>query len=306
MVGESVLGGASRTRPPLEFDAEFLRRIEVLNLVARKILQGSHRADRRSIRKGSSAEFADHRTYVPGDDTRHVDWHLFGRLDELFLKLYEEEENLHLTLLVDLSSSMDGGQHHKLNFGLQVAASLAYIGMSNMDACNVLPFGTRLKDGLWRMKGRSSIFKTFEFLKGLQPEGRTDLKAAFQEFVGRERRRGIVIVVSDFMDQTGFQAALKSLRHPRHDIFAIHVVDPEEEDPALRGDLRLIDQESGDHREINVTDGLLVRYREAFEALAGRIESFCIKNEMGYVRARTHVEFDELVLRILRRGGLLA
>lgn len=296
---------AADTRPPLEFDGDFLKRIEFLNVVAKKILSGLMRADRKSIRKGSSAEFADHRAYVAGDDPRRVDWHLFGRLEEVFLKLYREEENLHLSILVDASSSMNGGAPHKLNWGLTVAAALAYIGMSNMDAVNLLPFGDRIGDARWGVKGRSKLFPTLEFLKQVQPAGETRMATVLKEFVKRERRRGVVIVISDFFDMDGYAQALKYLRYQRHDVYVIHVVDRAEEKPDLRGDLRLVDSETGAAKTINVTDGLLARYEQAFERLAQSVESFCIRNEMGYVRARTDVPFDDLVMRILRRGGVI-
>lgn len=295
----------SSTRPALELDGEFLQRLEYLNVVAKKILAGLLRADRKSARKGISAEFADHRPYVAGDDIRHVDWHLFGRLEEVFLKLYREEENLNLTLLVDASASMDFGRRHKLDFALRVAAALAYIGMCNMDSVNVLPFGRELREGRVGLKGRGRIFALFDFLKTIVPAGETDMMRAFREFIGRQTRRGVVVVLSDFYDLDGFQQALKFLRYRKHDVYVVHVVDELEESPEVRGDLRLADSETGGAREINVTDGLLAKYRKAFEELAGRVESFCIKNEMGYVRARTDIPFDELVLGILRRGGVV-
>jgi uncharacterized protein (DUF58 family) len=299
------MAAESPARPPLALDGAFLQRLEYLNVVARKILAGVLRADRKSARKGVSAEFADHRAYVPGDDIRHVDWHLFGRLEELFLKLYREEENLHLCLLVDTSASMDFGERHKLDFALQVTAALAYIGMCNLDSVSVLPFGSGLREGRTGLKGRGRIFGLFDFLRELRPEGETDLQRSLREFVSRQGRRGVVVVLSDFYDQEGFQSALKSLRIRKHDVHVLHVMDRLEEEPPLRGDLRLQDSESGGAREINVTDRLLERYRQAFEEQAGRVEAFCIRNQMGYVRARTRIPFDELVLGILRRGGVV-
>lgn len=293
------------SRPALEFDGEFLKRIEVLNIIAKKIMAGLLRADRKSVRKGVSVEFADHRPYVAGDDPRYVDWHLFGRLEEVFLKLYREEENLHLSILLDTSNSMNRGATNKLNYALQLTAALAYIGMSNMDSVNVLPFGPKMGEARWSMKGRSKIFGLFEFLKGLEPMGETTMAPVFREFIGRERRRGVVLVISDFYDLDGYSQALKYLRYQRHDVYVIHVMDQEEEAPDIRGDLRLLDAEQYRFKEINVTDALLTRYRKAFDDLATGVEKFCIRNEMGYVRARTSIPFDDLVLGILRRGGVI-
>lgn len=301
----SASNRSATARAGIEFDGDFLRKLEYLNVVARKILAGSLRADRQSPRRGTSAEFADHRSYTAGDDFRHVDWHLFGRLEELFIKRFREEENLHLTVLLDTSASMELGKINKFSYGLQVGAALAYIGMANLDNVNVLPFNARLLDGLWKVKGRGKIFMLFDYLKSLSPSAVTDLQKSFMEFVRRERRRGVVIVISDFYDIEGIQPALKFLKYPKHDIFVIHVVDETEEKPDIRGDLRLVDSESGTFKEINVTDSLLNRYKKAFGELAERVETFCIKNEIGYVRARTNIPFDELVLGILRRGGLV-
>jgi uncharacterized protein (DUF58 family) len=201
---------------------------------------------------------------------------------------------------------MDVGARNKLDYALEITAALAYIGMTNLDACNVLPYGPRLFEGMWGMRGRGKVFRMFDFLRALPAEGETDMGAAFKEFIGRERRRGVVIVIGDFYDMDGFPAALKYLRYPKNDIYAIHVVDPTEEEPDLRGDLRLVDRERGGFREINVTDGMRARYATAFRELGERVESFCIKNEIGYVRARTTIPFDDLVLGILRRGGLVS
>ena len=294
-------------------DADFLRKLEYLNLVARRILAGVMRADRKSPRKGVSAEFADHRPYTPGDDYRHVDWHLFGRLEELFLKLYREEENLHLTVLLDTSLSMKYGaaptgnaRTDKFGYGLQVAAALGYIGMANMDSVNVVPFGQGCLDGLWGQKGKSRVFPLLEFLRGVRPGGETDLARSCREFILRERRRGIVIVVSDFYDLDGIETAIKYLQYPRNEVYVIQVRDASELDPPLRGDLRLADAETGAMREINITDGLLKKYRAAIEELATRVETYCNRREIGYVLARTEIPFDQLVLLILRRGGLVA
>lgn len=299
---------------PLAFDAEFLRRLEVLNVVARRVMQGSLKAERRSARRGVSAEFIDHRPYVVGDDLRHLDWHLFGRLEELFLKLYREEENLHLTLLVDTSASMahrpEGvtGGLSKRTYALQVAAALAYLGLSNMDRVNLVPFSDQLGEARWRIKGRAQAHSLFELLREVdaQPGGETDFRSVAKAFVARERRRGVVVVLSDFYDREGYGPALKMLRQRKHEVFAIQVVDPAERDPAVRGDLRLVDAETGAARQVVVTDALRARYREAFEALLRGVERFCVKSEFGYVEAGTEVPFDALVLTILRRGGLVA
>ncbi|MBK8980620.1 MAG: DUF58 domain-containing protein [Planctomycetes bacterium] len=288
------------------FDVEFLRKLEYLDVVARKILAGRIRADRLSSRRGTSVEFEDFRQYAVGDDLRYVDWNVFGRLEEFFLKLYREEENLHLTVLLDQSASMRFGTIDKFDYARQVAAAIAYIGMSNLDDANVHAFGPDVVKSMGRMRGKGKVRQMFDFLTALEPGGETDLKRSFRRFIGEERRRGVVVVVSDLYDVDGVMPALRYLKSRRHEIYVVHVTDRSEAEPALRGDLRLVDGETGAWRDLTITDALRKKYVDAFESHARGVEQFCRQKEIGYARAWTHVTFDELVLRILKRGGLVA
>ena len=288
------------------FDAAFLRKLEYLDVVAKKILSGRIKADRMSMRRGTSVEFEDHRSYAVGDDLRFLDWHIWGRLGEFFLKVYKEEENLQLSVLLDCSRSMAFGKPDKFLYGRQVAAALAYIGMGNLDDANLQPFGKELRPGMPRMRGKGKTKQMFAFLENLATEGETDLRRSFRRFIALERRRGVVVVVSDLYDIDGVIPAVRYLKSRRHDVYVIHVMDREELDPPIRGDLRLVDSENGSHRDLTVTDALRARYREAFEANCKRVESFCQGSDVGYVRALTNIPFDELVLKILKRGGLVA
>lgn len=288
------------------FDAEFLRRLEYLDVVAKKILSGRIKADRMSMRRGTSVEFEDHRAYSVGDDLRFLDWHIWGRLGEFFLKLYKEEENLQLSVLLDCSQSMAFGKPDKFLYGRQIAAALAYIGMGNLDDANLQPFARELLEGMPRMRGKGKTKQMFAFLENLKTTGETDLRRSFRRFIALERRRGVVIVVSDLYDIDGVIPAVRYLKSRRHDVYVIHVMDKEELDPQVRGDLRLVDSESGAHKDLTVTDALRARYKVAFEENCKRVEAFCQGSEVGYVRALTSIPFDELVLKILKRGGLVA
>jgi len=288
------------------FDAAFLRKLEYLDVVAKKILSGRIKADRMSMRRGTSVEFEDHRAYSVGDDLRFLDWHIWGRLEEFFLKLYKEEENLQLTVLLDCSQSMNFGKPDKFLYARQVAAALAYIGMGNLDDANLQPFSKELRDGMPRMRGKGKTKQMFAFLDQLQASGETDLRRAFRRFIALERRRGVVVIVSDLYDMDGVVPAVRYLKSRRHDVYVIHVMDREELDPQIRGDLRLVDSENASFRDLTVTDTLRQRYKEAFEASCKRVEAFCRGNDVGYVRALTSVPFEELVLKILKRGGLVA
>src|SRR5437870_11323938 len=187
----------TQTQPLLE--PHFLARLEQLELVSRKIFLGRMKGERRSKRKGQSVEFADYRNYVVGDDLRHLDWNLYARLDKLFIRLFMEEEDLHVYILVDNSLSMDFGTPSKLHYARQVAAALAFIGLVNMDRVVVEVFNDRLTQSLPPARGRRSLWRVFDFLQQIEPAGPSDLRAALRTFSLKSSGKGIVVLLSDFM-----------------------------------------------------------------------------------------------------------
>src|SRR6516164_3424766 len=180
------------TKAPPLLDPEFLHKLEQLELVSRKIFVGRMKGERKSKRRGSSVEFADHRNYTVGDDLRHIDWNVYGRLDKLFLKLFLEEEDLHVYTLLDTSLSMDFGTPTKLHYGKQVAAALAFIGLVNHDRILVDTFSAQLDQGLRGVRGRSQMWRVVQYLERLAPSGESDLKAAAREFAIKHPGKGIV------------------------------------------------------------------------------------------------------------------
>ncbi|TET32327.1 MAG: DUF58 domain-containing protein [Planctomycetota bacterium] len=288
------------------FDSEFMRKLEYLNLIARKVLSGLFRAERQSHKKGVSLEFSDYRPYAPGDDFRYVDWHIYGRLDEFFLKLFREEENLCMYIFLDCSTSMDFGKVHKFIYALKIAAALSFIGMSNMDSVSVFPFSEALMDDISGLRGRGKVFDLFRFLEVLKPQGLTNMQQSLRAFTHRSRRRGIAFVITDLFDIDGYSKAIKMLRFHKHEIYLIHVSDTTEREPTLHGDLKLVDSESEAERTVTITSAIRKRYRRAFGDFREEVENFCKKNEFGYVHADTQIPFDELILKVLRRGGVLA
>src|SRR5256885_3320233 len=167
--------------PPL-LDPQFLARLEQLELVSRKIFLGRMKGERRSKRKGQSVEFADYRNYVVGDDLRHLDWNLFGRLEKLFIRLFMEEEDLHFYLLIDNSLSMDFGTPSKLLYAKQVAAALGFIGLVNLDRVVIEAFNDRLMQTMPAARGRRSLWRLLDFLGKIEAAGPSDLKQALRTF----------------------------------------------------------------------------------------------------------------------------
>jgi uncharacterized protein (DUF58 family) len=290
--------------PPL-FDEQFLKKLEYLYIVSKKVFQGRLRAERRSRKVGSGIEFADHRDYTPGDDLRYLDWNLFGRMDKLLLRLFEEQEDLYVYLLIDASASMGLGNPSKLSYARKVAAALAYIGLSNLDRVAILSFANGLKERLAPSRGKGQIFKVFDFLSSVESGGMTDLGTSLASFVHQNKRRGLAVVISDLYDHKGYAAGLNFLRYNKFQPFVIHLFDEAELTPAIRGDLQLIDCETKEIREVTVSPRLLEAYRRAHSTWCDEVEDFCMKRQVSYYRTAVQLPFEDLILRIFRMGGFL-
>jgi uncharacterized protein (DUF58 family) len=290
------------------FGDGFLETLEYLHIIAQKILSGQMKAERRSRQKGVSVEFADHRPYAPGDDFRFIDWNVFFRTEHLFLKLFEEEEDLHIYLLVDCSGSSDFGSPYKFHFIRRLAAAVGYLGLAGLDRVFVVPFDSSLPDhssGMLRIRGKGKVFRLLQFMEDLKPQGQTDLNACVKAFTRRRLRRGLVVLFSDLYDPQGATAALNTLRYQKFDPFVVHCVSPQETNPELTGDLRLVDSETDRFRDVTLTDKLLRRYRETYQEYCDGIETFCRSKAIGYVRCRTDQSFQDVIVRMLRRERFL-
>jgi uncharacterized protein (DUF58 family) len=293
----------TKTAPLL--DPEFLHKLEQLELVSRKIFVGRMKGERKSKRRGSSVEFADHRNYAVGDDLRHIDWNVYGRLNKLFLKLFLEEEDLHFYTLVDTSLSMDFGDPTKLQYAKQVAAALAFIGLVNHDRVVLETFSSGLDGGMPSVRGRSQMWRVVQYLEQLQASGSSDLTAAAKAFAIKHAGKGIVVVVSDFLDKQGYQDALRYLLARDMDIYVIQVLSREEVEPELVGDLRLVDAEDDDIAEITVSAPLLKRYKDNLNAYVGGLKDWCTQRGIVYILTTNQNPFDKLILSYLRKRGLV-
>jgi uncharacterized protein (DUF58 family) len=294
------------------FDDEFQRKLEYLSLVSRRVFAGRLRAERRTKKSGSGVEFADHRDYQPGDDFRTLDWSAYQRFEKLLVRLYEEEEDLAIYLILDASGSMafgaDGrkpGGAVKLTYAKKVVAALAYVGLANLDRVSVATTTDRVLERMPETRGKSRIFKTFRFLRSVEASGTTDLGDAMKSFVAQNKRRGLAVLVSDLYDPKGFERGVNVLRYNKFDPFVVHVVDPADAKPPLQGDVLVYDCETGDEREVTVTAKVLERFAAAHAEYVAGIERFCATRQVPYVAASVEVPFDELILRVFRRGGFL-
>jgi uncharacterized protein (DUF58 family) len=307
-VSEPISRISRRPAPPDDdelFDDDFQRKLDYLALVSRRVFAGRLRAERRTKKSGSGVEFADHRDYVPGDDFRYLDWNVYQRFGRLLVRLYEEEEDLSIYLVIDASSSMGFDAKRKFRYGQRLCAALAYVGLANLDRITIVATTDKIEERLPTTRGKARIFKVLQFLKGLEPSGTTDLGDAMKTFVAQHKRRGLVIVISDLYDPHGFERGINVLRYNKFEPFVLHVVDETDGRPKLSGDVRIYDCETGDEREVTVTPKVLAQYRAAYEAYLADIKRFCTERQVPYVPADVKIPFDDLVLRVLRRGGFV-
>ena len=284
---------------------ELLAQLERLELVSRKIYRGAMKGERRSPRKGQSVEFADFRNYVPGDDIRFIDWNLYARLEKLFLKLFQEEEDLHFYALIDASGSMDFGEPTKLDYAKQIAAALGFIGLIRSDRVRIETLGQSPRAPGPVLRGRHSMWRMMEHLEGIEPGEKVSLTQGVKNFCLRNSGKGILILLTDLMDKDGYEEALRYLVAQQLDVYVIHILSAEELEPEIQGDLRLIDCEDLDVAEITASAPLLARYKKTLNAFITQSREFTTRRGMGYILARNEVPVDQLVANYLRRQGLV-
>ncbi len=287
------------------FDDDFQRRLDHLALVSKRIFSGAMRAERRTKKVGSGVEFADHRDYAPGDDLRTLDWAAYSRFQKLLVRLYEEEEDLSIYFILDTSSSMGFGDGEKLRQAKRLTAALAYVGLANLDRVTIVSATDELSGRMPETRGKARIFRIFRFLSALSGEGHTDLEDSLKTFVAQHKRRGLAVLISDLYDAKGFEKGINVLRYAKFEPFVLHVTDTADRAPGLKGDVRVYDCETGDEREVTVTNRVLEKYAKAYDTYVSDVKRFCTKKQVSYYEANVEVSFDELILRVFRQGGFL-
>ncbi len=282
-----------------------LAQLERLELVSRKIFRGRMKGERKSKRKGQSVEFADFRQYVSGDDLRFLDWSLYARLDKLFLKLFLEEEDLHFYALIDTSASMDFGEPSKLQVAKQLAASLGFIGLCRADRVRIETLGTSPRTPGPVLRGRQSLWRMTDYLNKIEPGANVSLLEGVKNFCLRNTGKGVLVLITDLMDKAGYDQALRYLVAQQMDVYVLHVMSPEELDPDLKGDLKLVDVEDNDMAEITVSRPLLDRYKRTLAAFIDGARDFCTRRGMTYLMTSTATPVDQIIGNYLRRRGLV-
>ena len=302
---DSVKTTTPRKRLTDLLDPDFMNRLDSLDLLSRKILQSKLQGERRSKRRGQSVEFADHRPYVVGDDLRFVDWNIYGRLEQLFLKLFIEEQDLTVHVMADASASMSFGQPSKELFIKKLAAALGYVSLVNNNRVTLSMFADGVVGQLANMRGRNYLHQMADFLLTGQCEGQSQFESACRQIADARIGSGVMIVLSDFLFKEGYDAALRRLIGRQYDLYVIQALSPQELSPDFGGDLKLIDIEDADAAEITVSSALVKYYKRNLTAYCNELKDFCARRGAVYVLANSADSVESLVLNYLRRIRLL-
>jgi uncharacterized protein (DUF58 family) len=301
------------------FDETFLRRLERVALVARHASSGQTQGERRSPKRGQSVEFSDFRPYVAGDDFRRIDWNAYARLERFFIKLFVEEEDLAIHLLVDASRSMRWGSPEKLWYAAHVAGALGYIALAGLDRVTATVVGRNISNGTGYFpphRGKRQALALFDFLQAIieHPAEQAYPRAAFDPSIALKAyantrapagsQPGSLVLLSDFMHD-GWMEGLRALVSRGFEISVIHVLAPEEVDPELNGDLKLIDSEDASAVEITADYDLLTRYKQGLATWQADLQRFCSARGILYIPLTTAMPLEELLFAWLERQGVL-
>ena len=289
------------------FDSDFLKKLERFILYSRRPVLGIAGGNRRSRAKGSAIEFSDFREYTLGDDYRSIDWNAYARFERLFVKLYMEEQEANVTVFLDVSASMDSGEPNKGTLARELAAVFAGISLANYDRVGIAAIDDGVRKELPSFSGKAGIPKALGFLEGIEFRGRTDLRRALKAY-GPLRGRGISILLSDLFSEggeNGFREAMQYLKFQGQDVIVIPVLSPQELDPAFEGALRLIDAETGESVEVEMTPHVFHLYQKKLYDFLGERQSICESMEISWVPVQSGVSLDRLVFDTFPQAGII-
>ncbi len=288
---------------------DLLRRLEAFQLAAPRRSRGFARGERRSRARGHSVEFADYRDYAPGDDFRYLDWNLYGRLERLYLKLYEEERELPVTIALDASESMTFGEPRKFDFARRVAAAVGYVALCGFDRLRLAVFPDRPENreaarGLRKVRGRASAPSFLGQIAQLEAGGPADLSGALQRVALETRQPGLAVVISDFLDPAGYEIGLKALWGRGFQVSVVQVLAPEEWTPAAAGDLRVVDCETGQAEDVTFGRYRLAAYQRVARDYCDRLAARCRRQGSPCFLAQSDAPLEDLLLKKLRQAGI--
>lgn len=284
-------------------DSEFLEKLERLALRWQKSFPGLVGGRNVSHFAGPGQEFLDHRQFHQGDDLRAVNWRAYLRLEKLFLKMFQIEPRIPVRLLLDCSNSMTTGGISKFDYARRLAAAICYVGLVRLDTICIQPFGDNLGDSFLSSGGRHRFIPAVNFLEGLKPSGRTNFFEITRQFISKYPQRGLLIVISDFLDDSDCSRPLQFLADFGHELMLVHVWDEEDRDPPWEGQLDLTDAETGATVEIGFDREARQHYTEAFDQYARSIQKIALRNSGRYIAVPTSTTIEEAIFGSLARSG---
>ena len=289
------------------FDEKTRRKLEQLMLAATRVRAGAIKGERRSVKRGTSIEFADYRNYAPGDDLRRLDWNIYARLGRPLTRLYEDEEDLAVHLLLDRSASMNWGEGetNKFDYARRLVAGLGTISLTTNDRLVIAAIGGDGAPQFGPARGRAYGVGLLNYMVNLKAAGRADLNAALKDYALKGGRPGLAIIVSDLFTPNGITDGINALLGKGHEVALIHVLAPEEITPPLAGDLRLIDVETGAAQEVSIDGGMRDLYIKRVQEWRDDLRLDCAKRGVHFVAAETSGSWEKVILYDLRRAGVV-
>jgi uncharacterized protein (DUF58 family) len=290
------------------FDRDFLQRLEALTLASRQLVRGRMKAERRSSSRGASVEFAEYRPFTSGDDWRHIDWNAYARWRQFVLRLFVEEEDLHIHFLLDASASMDFGTPNKFDYARKVVAGLCYLGLSNLDRISIVPIGSEPSRWFFPTRGRHRFLPALRYLAGLPVTAAgAQLETAAGRWQNMKPRRGLAVLVSDLW---GFQRgdalrAMDRIRYGRHELAVIQIMDDAEQSAGAPGEYELIDAEYGEHRRIIIDRSTAAEFESNYRAYQDQVSAYCRQHRIPLLQINTQLPVTELLLKSLQQGGFV-
>ncbi|MCX7846324.1 MAG: DUF58 domain-containing protein [Dictyoglomaceae bacterium] len=286
-----------------ELDLSIIEKLEKLRFFAKKIKITGTIGERKSPKVGRGSEFADYRNYQMGDELRYIDWNIYARLEKFLIKLFEEEEDLDVHILLDSSSSMRFGIPSKLFYGKELSLAFAYLGLSSWEKVRFASFQETINNLVSLERKKENIFNLYHILKIIKPIGITDLNNALKQYLNWQKRRGILIIISDFFSPNGYKEGLSLAKYKKFSVYAIQLLGEEEINPSFKGDLWLVDSETNEKREIFIDENLIDIYKKELDKFLKELEEFTLNYGIEYLRTVTSIPVEELLLKYLRSSG---
>ena len=286
-------------------DREFLEKLERLTIHWQKSfagLVGGHNVSRFA---GAGQEFLDHRSFHHGDDLRAVNWRAYLRLEKLFLKMFQVEPRVPVRLLVDTSQSMAAHGSRKFDFARKLSAALCYVGLVRLDTIEIHSFGGRLSQRFFASGGRHRFGGVMDNLSALRAEGATDYQQVIREFISNYSQRGLIIIVSDFLDDAGCERGLEYLADYGHELMLIQLWADEDRTPPWTGELELQDAETGNRMKLDFDDQAQVRYTRAFDEFGAGLQHLALRSGGRYIGVSVSQPLEDVIFgEMVRARGI--